>query len=121
MKSRSVLLQRIDPIQNQHVQVDVQIECTAETLDQGDNTGSGAAAGSEPRPVGQIGLDGPDDDCEAAPKRVRPAGEEQAQRPGEACDRARRLERYRLAQFDRTSDSLLCFNCAWPDAEKEEC
>jgi len=34
--------------------------------------------------MSQIGLDGPDDDGEAAAERIGPAGEEQAQRLGEA-------------------------------------
>jgi len=66
------------------VQVDVQVQGAAEPLDQGDNAGSGAAAGRESGPVGQIGLDRTDDDRETAAECIRPAGEEQAQWPGEA-------------------------------------
>ena len=58
----------------------------AEPLDQGDDPGSGAGAGCETCPVGKIGLDGTDDDREAASERIRLAGEEQAQGPGEAQD-----------------------------------
>ncbi len=66
------------------MQMDVQIQRAAETLDQGDDSGASAAPGHETRPVGQIGLDSTDDDGEAATKSVGPAGEQQAQGPGEA-------------------------------------
>ena len=84
MESRSVPFQRIYTVQNQHVQVDIEVQGAAETLDQGDDPGACAGAGGESCPMGQIGLDGPDDDCEAAAKRIGLAGEEQAQGPGEA-------------------------------------
>ena len=64
--------------------MDVQIERTAKTLDEGDDAGARAAAGREPRAAGEIGLDGVDDDRKTAAERVGPAGEEQAQWPGEA-------------------------------------
>jgi hypothetical protein len=85
-ESRSVLLQGIDPIQNQHMQVDVQVQGGAEPLDQGNNSRSSAAAGRESCPVGQISLDGANDDREAAAERVRSTGEQQAEWPGEAQD-----------------------------------
>jgi len=71
MESRSILLQGTDPIQNQHMQVDVQVQGGAEPLDQGDNSRSSAAAGRESCPMGQIGLDGANDNRQAAGERVR--------------------------------------------------
>jgi hypothetical protein len=62
MEPGTVLLQRLDAVLNQHMEMDVQVQGAAETLGQGDNAGSGAAAGRESCPVGQIGLDGSDDD-----------------------------------------------------------
>jgi len=54
MKSRTVLLQRIDPVQNQHVQAHIDVQRAAETLDQGDDAGSNAAAGRETCAVRQM-------------------------------------------------------------------
>ena len=84
MEPRSVLLQRIDPVQDQHVQVDVQVQRAAKTLDEGHDPGARTAAGRESCPAGEIGLDGADDDRKTAAECVGPAGEEQAQGPGEA-------------------------------------
>lgn len=58
-------------IQNQDVAVDVQLQGTAETLDEGDDAGARAAAGREARPAGKVGLDGTDDDRNTAPERPK--------------------------------------------------
>jgi len=84
MELWAVLFQRVDPVQDQHVQMHVEIERTAETLDEGDDAGAGTAAGGKPCAMRQVGLDGADDDGEAATEGIGPAGEEQAQRLGEA-------------------------------------
>jgi hypothetical protein len=49
-----------------------------------DDAGARAAAGREACPAGKIGLDGANDDRKTAAERIGPAGEEQAQGPGEA-------------------------------------
>ena len=66
--------------------MDIKVQGAAETLDQGDNPGACAGAGPEPGPMGQIGLDGADDDGETVPERVRSAGEQQPEWPGKAQD-----------------------------------
>jgi len=53
-------------------------------INQRDDAGARAAAGGKACPAGEIGLDGADDDRKTAAERVGPAGEEQAQWPGEA-------------------------------------
>jgi hypothetical protein len=42
--------------------MDVQVQGAAEALDQGDDASARAATGRESCPMGQIGLDGSDDD-----------------------------------------------------------
>ena len=75
MESGAVLFHGVDAVQDQHVQMDVQIECAAETLDQRDDSGSGARGGHEPRSAGKVGLDGADDDGKTTAERIRPTGE----------------------------------------------
>jgi len=83
MELRSIRPLGIHPVQYQHVQMNVEIECAAKPLDEGDDTGSGDAAGGKACPMGQIGLDGADDDGQTTTERVGVPGEEQTQRPGE--------------------------------------
>ena len=50
----------------------------------GNDTGSGAGCAGQPGALNETGLDGPDDDRQAAAQGVGPTGKEQPQLPGEA-------------------------------------
>ena len=64
--------------------MNVEIQRTAKPLDEGDDTGSGAAAGGQACPMSQIGLDGAHDDGQTTAECVGVTGEEQTQWPGPA-------------------------------------
>jgi len=65
MKSRCLVIEHVDTIQDDHVQVHVEIQSRPKSLDEGDDAGSGPALTSEPGTVNEMGLDGPGND----PKR----------------------------------------------------
>lgn len=73
----------INPVEKQHVKVDVEIERAAEALDEGDRAGVRAAAG-EARLADEITRDAAVDDAEHAREGARVAGEQKAQREGQA-------------------------------------
>lgn len=52
MEPGSVLLRRVNPIQSYQVQLDRQVQGSAEPFDQGDNAGLGADVGCETYTVG---------------------------------------------------------------------
>ena len=56
MKTRSVALQGIDPVQNDHVQMHVKVQRTAKALNEGHHTGSRARRTSQSRALNQTGL-----------------------------------------------------------------
>ncbi len=73
----------VRPVEKQHVKVDVEIESAAETLNEGDRAGVRAAVG-EARLADEMSGDAAVDDTEHARERARVAGEQKAQREGQA-------------------------------------
>jgi len=86
METRPAVFPGVDPIQHQHVQVHIEVQRAAEALDEGDDAGAGTIGGLQTRPLRKAGLYGSGDHGQAAAQSLRAAGEEHAQRPGEAQD-----------------------------------
>ena len=72
------------PVQHDHVQVNVEVERAAEPMDQGHDTCPGAAVTFQSRLLNEMGLDGSNDNGQAAAEDIRTAREQHAQRPGKA-------------------------------------
>ena len=58
MKTRCVVIERVDAIQNDHVEVHVEIQGRPKSLDEDNDAGSGAALTGETGTVDEIGFDG---------------------------------------------------------------
>ena len=65
------------------MQMNIEIKRRPRALHEGHDAGSCAGGALQTRPLNQAGFYGPDDDRQATAERVGPAGEEQAQGPGE--------------------------------------
>jgi hypothetical protein len=83
MELDPMFIKRVDAIENEHVNVDVQIQGRAKSLYQGDRTGTRTTGDLEPGTLRKIGLDGANDDGKTAAESIGLIGEKQAQGPGE--------------------------------------
>lgn len=73
----------VHAIEEQHVKVNVEVQCTAEALDQGDGTGLGRLVGIA-RFLDQMRGDDAVNDAQHPAHDLRPAGEQKAQLKGKA-------------------------------------
>jgi len=58
METRCFVIERVDTIQNNHVQVNIEIQSRPKSLDKGDDAGSGATSSGETGSVDEVGLEG---------------------------------------------------------------
>lgn len=82
-KHRLLAVGEIHSIQKQYVEMDIQIQGAAESLDQRDGTGPGGAAGAA-RLLDEMGLDGPVDEAQYPTHDLGPARKQEPEPEGGA-------------------------------------
>jgi hypothetical protein len=80
MKSTATTTEGVDPIKEQHVQVNIQVQRGAEALDQGNGAGAGAGRNSQARVVDQEGRDTALDHRQHLSQYIRLGCEQESQR-----------------------------------------
>jgi len=74
MEARPATIPAVDPIEHQHVQVHIQVQRAAESLDEGDDASAGAVGGLHARMLREVGLYCSGDHGQATAQSLRPAG-----------------------------------------------